>query len=195
MNDANHTQSVVQRRHTSPQAKWLLNEAAALRGELARVIAEQQRLATRESEIRKTLAALELVAAPLPVPAGIDAPVCINGHHRYGPRGTLTRLLLELLDASYPKGVDTLTLVSTIADKLGISIATVQERNRYRWSIVNRLRHLADQGKVERLPGLGAHDVNSVGVWRRLRAKPTPSLEALRLAAGSAATKKTPGGI
>ena len=122
--------TTVQRRRTSPEAKWLLNEAAALRGELARVLAEQKNLAGREAEIRKTLAALELVAAPLPVPAGVEAPVSVNVHHRYGPRGKLTKLLLELLDAGYPKGVDTLTLVNTIAAKLGVSFATMHERNK-----------------------------------------------------------------
>jgi hypothetical protein len=43
---------------------------------------KQARQTQREAEIRKTLAALELVAAPLPVPAGVDAPTVVNGHHR-----------------------------------------------------------------------------------------------------------------
>ena len=82
---------------------------------------------------------------PSPFRQGVDAPVRLNGHHRYGPRGTLTRLLLELLDAGYPKGVDTLTLVNTIAARLGVSFATMQERNKCR----NRLCPDADFWGVE----------------------------------------------
>jgi hypothetical protein len=41
MSEEKHPVSVVQRRRTSAQAKWLLNEAAALRDELARILAKQ----------------------------------------------------------------------------------------------------------------------------------------------------------
>jgi len=188
MSDASHTHSVVQRRHTSPQAKWLLNEAAALRGELARVVAKQARLAKRESEIRKTLAALELVAAPLPVPAGVEAPAVVNAHNRFGPRGHLTKLIMDRLQSAWPKGADIHSLVDWVAASCGIEFANTAERTDCRHSVRNRLHHLAAPGKVERLDSIGS-DANGAGVWR-LASKNNVSLGELgRLAALAAAAE------
>lgn len=77
MSSSTPPSTVVQRRHTSPQVKWLLNEAVTLRGELLRIVAKREQLDKREAKVRKTLAALELVAAPL-----LDRGLTIdNGHH------------------------------------------------------------------------------------------------------------------
>ncbi len=153
-------------RHTSPQAKWLLNEVAALRGELSRVVAKQQQLAKREAELRKTIDALELVVAPLPVPAGLVARSVVHAHQQFGPRGILTRVLLDTLESAWPKGVDTHSLLEMVASHCGIQFSTSKERTHCRRNVVHRLRHLVDSGRVERLPGVGGHDSNSLGVWR-----------------------------
>ncbi|MBL0944545.1 MAG: hypothetical protein IBJ04_09495 [Hydrogenophaga sp.] len=168
MSESNHPLSARQRRHTSPQAKWLLNEAAALRGELARVVTKQARLAKREAELRKTLAALELVAAPLPVPAGIAAPTVVNAHNRFGPRGHLTKLILVLLQSAWPKGADIHSLVDWVAASCGIEFTNTAERTDCRHSVRRRLHHLAEQGKAERLESIGS-DANGAGVWRLVR--------------------------
>ncbi len=165
MSESNHPLSARQRRHTSPQAKWLLNEAAALRGELARVVTKQARLAKREAEIRKTLAALELVAAPLPVPAGVTAPAVVNAHNRFGPRGQLTQLILGRLQSAWPKAADIHSLVDWVASSCGIKFANAAERTECRDSVRRRLHHLAEQGKVERLESIGS-DASGAGVWR-----------------------------
>ncbi|WP_139222862.1 hypothetical protein [Paracidovorax wautersii] len=80
MSNTHRTDTVVQRRRTSPGAKWLLNEVAALRGELQHVRDHQAKLVRREAELQRTIAVLELVVAPLPVPAGVEPPVTINAH-------------------------------------------------------------------------------------------------------------------
>lgn len=105
MSNIHRIDTVVQRRRTSPEAKWLLNEVAALRGELQQVRDHQAKLARREADLKKTIAALELVVAPLPVPVGVEAPVTINAH-TWGERGRLNALLLECLHDAYPKAVD-----------------------------------------------------------------------------------------
>lgn len=174
----------VERRHTSPQAKWLLNEAAALRGELARVVARQAQLAKREADIRKTLAALELVAAPLPVPVGKVAPTVVMPHSRYGPRGQLTKLVLDGLQAAWPKGVDIHSLVAWVAQNCGVEFANTKERDVYRHSVRNRLHHLADQGKVRRMDSIGT-DGNGAGVWC-LASKADTSMDELRRLAADA---------
>lgn len=189
MNDASHTSFVVQRRHTSPQAKWLLNEAAALRGELARVVSKQARLAKREAEIRKTLAALELVAAPLPVPAGVAAPTVVSAHNRFGPRGHLTKLILGHLQSAWPKGADIHSLVDWVAASCGIEFANTAERTDCRHSVRRRLHHLAEQGKVERLESIGS-DANGAGVWR-LASKNNLSLGELGKLAALAAEEES----
>lgn len=188
MSAVSPTPSVVQRRHTSPQAKWLLNEAAALRGELARVVTKQARLAKREAEIRKILAALELVAAPLPVPAGVAAPTVVNAHNRFGPRGQLTKLILGRLQSAWPKGADIHSLVDYVAASCSIEFANTAERTDCRDSVRRRLLHLAAQGRVERLDSIGS-DANGAGVWR-LASKNNVSLGELgRLATLAAATE------
>lgn len=182
MSEANHPSSVVERRHTSPQAKWLINEAAALRGELARVVAHQSRLAKREAEIRKTLAALELVAAPLPVPAGVDAPEVVHAHFRYGRWGRLTQLLLDGLGNAWPRGMDSQSLAGWVAVSCGLKFASSADLTAYKDLVGRRLRHLAAEGKVERLECLGSGG-RGARVWR-LASKGNVSISELgRLAA------------
>lgn len=185
--------TVVQRRHTSPQAKWLLNEAAALRGELLRIAAKREQLDKREAKVRKTLAALELVAAPLPVPTGVSAPLVVLPHHRYGERGQLTTLLLERLRVALPKGVDIHTLVDWVAGSYGIQFASMAERNEYRRSVRTRLFRLSEQGRVERLWGPGSR-TNDVSVWR-LVSKNSASLEELGRLRDAASEPNTEGGV
>ncbi len=176
--------TALQRRNTSPEAKWLLNEAAALRGELLRIAARREQLDKQEAKLRKTLAALELVAAPLPVPTGISAPLVVKAHKRYGRRGHLTELLLERLQAALPKGVDIHTLLDWVAGSCGIQFASMAERHEYRRSVRHRLFRLAEDGRVERLYGIG-NEANGASVWR-LVSKNSVSLaelEQLRAAA------------
>nr|WP_295080843.1 hypothetical protein [uncultured Roseateles sp.] len=187
-----HPTTVIQRRHTSPQAKWLLNEAAALRGELRRVVAKQKHLAQREAEIRKTLAALELVAAPLPVPAGVTAPTVVNPNNRYGPRGHLTDLILERLQAALPLGADIHSLVDWVAASCQIEFANMAERSFCRRSVRNRLVVLVNQGKVVRLNSIG-HESNGAGVWR-LATKTGPSLGELQQQAAEVAARSAEAG-
>ena len=165
MSEANFPLSVVERRRTSPEAKWLINEAAALRGELARNVAHQSRWAKREAEIRKTLAAIELVAAPLPVPAGADAPESVHAHFRYGRRGRLNELLLEGLSRASPKGMDSRSLADWVATCCDLKFVSATDLVDYRRLVSRRLRHLSTDGKVERLDRLGA-EARGARVWR-----------------------------
>lgn len=126
-------------------------------GELARVVAHQSRLAKREAAIRKTLAAIELVAAPLPVPAGVDAPEAVHAHFRYGRRGRLNELLLEGLSKAWPKGMDSRSLADWVAMSCGLKFASAADLTDYKRLVSRRLRHLSAEGKVERLDRLGAN--------------------------------------
>lgn len=177
MSDNHPSDTVIQRRRTSPQAKWLLNEAAALRGELKKVQARKEDLAKREAELLKTISALELVVAPLPVPAGVSAPVSINAH-TWGERGTLNALLLECLQAAYPKAVDSVSLTDWVAASQNSQLADSAERRSLRKRVTRRLSHLVDQGRVERVTSLGP-DCNGAGVWR-LAGKKGPTLAELQ---------------
>lgn len=192
MSNIHRHDTVVQRRRTSPHAKWLINEAAALRGELVRVVARQKQLAQREAAIRKTLAALELVAAPLPVPAGVSAPVVVNPHNRYGSRGRLTNLILDRLQDAWPRGVDIHSLVDWVATCSRMDLASMADRTDCRRSVGTRLRHLSAQGRVERLDSIG-HEANGAGVWR-LAGKKGPTLEELQRRA-TAVAGESAGGI
>lgn len=185
MSEAKYPSYVVERRRTSPQAKWLINEAAALRGELARVVAHRSHLAKREAQIRRTLAALELVAAPLPVPVGADAPEAVHAHFRYGRRGRLNELLLEGLGSAWPRGMDSHSLAEWVAVSCGLKFASTTDLKDFKRLVGRRLRHLTAEGKVERLDRLGA-EAKGARVWR-LASKSNVSLSELgRLAAQAA---------
>lgn len=166
MNDAPAHDTAVVRRRTSPEAKWLLNEVAALRGRLATVLKKRTDLAAEEPKLRHRIAALELVAAPLPVPLGALPPAKVHAHSRYGSRGRLSESLLAILRNAGPEGVSTIALRNAIADHFGVAVELAAEREHVRRLIVRRLRHLAAQGLVERLGPAGGSATNAVVFWR-----------------------------
>ncbi|MFW2357246.1 MAG: hypothetical protein ACN4F8_17100, partial [Hydrogenophaga sp.] len=92
----------MSRERTPPDLKWLLNERAAVAGELASIEAEVKRLSLRKEHLLRVQTALgdvyPQVAPTLPF---VDAPP-VKANTRYGGRGNLINLVRATLRAAHP---------------------------------------------------------------------------------------------
>jgi nucleotidyltransferase/DNA polymerase involved in DNA repair len=154
------------------------------------VLKKREDLAAEEAKLRHRIAALELVAAPLPVPVGALPPAKVHAHSRYGGRGRLSESLLTILRNAGQEGVSTIALRNAIADHFGVAVELAAEREHVRRLIVRRLRHLAAQGLVERLCPAGGSATNVVVFWRI--AHSLPSLQDLKALAGLSQSTREP---
>jgi lipopolysaccharide biosynthesis regulator YciM len=151
---------------TPPDEKWVLNERAAVAGELQALEAELVRLAERKGHLVKLLTSLDEVYSQLaPVLPVVTMPV-VKAHVRYGGRGNCYNWVREMLQAAYPKAVDTASLTTAAAEAFGLDLANANQRNKLRRNgIVPALHMLRSRGEAERL-----HDIRRArhlaGVWR-----------------------------
>lgn len=176
--DANLDYARVRRR-TAPEAKWLVNELAALRGRLDKVRERTAALRKKEVVLEKKIEALELVAAKVRLPEGTTPPFTIRPWERYGKRGSLNKLLLDTLEAAYPDSVSTNHFVERVTKETRFSLDfSLQDLRLIRQSVLRRLKHLRDAGKLERAGQQGT-EANGVAVWRLVK-RTDVSLERLQ---------------
>jgi hypothetical protein len=154
------------RQQTPPDIKWLVNERAAVAGELATIDAELERLARRKKHLLRVHLALGEVYPQLAPTFPLVEASPVNAHTRYGGRGHLIEWVRATLRAAHPCALDTASLTEHAAQTFGIPLASRAERNRFRQnSLRGALRKLLAQDEVERL-----HDFQGVphlaGVWR-----------------------------
>lgn len=167
------------RRRTAPEAKWLVNELAALRGRLDKVRERAAALRLKESALEKKIEALELVAEKVRLPEGTTPPFTIRPWERYGKRGSLNSLLLGALEKAYPEGVTTNDFVNLAVQNIQFAADfSMEDLREVRLSVLRRLKHLRDAGKLERVGQLGT-EANGVAVWRLVR-RTDVSLERLQ---------------
>lgn len=151
---------------TAPEVKWLVNEMAALSGELERVDRELTRLRGRRKHLQRALAALREVSGVLACPLqGVELPV-VHAHGSWGGRGSLRNYFRGALRAAHPLALDTLALGEGAVVHFKATFASPEEERFFRRKKVSHvLRKLVERGEVERL-----HDPvaapGSVGVWR-----------------------------
>jgi hypothetical protein len=156
----------VSRTRTPSDLKWLLNERAAVAGELATIGAELERLARRREHLLRVHSALGEVYPQLAPTFPLVEVSPVNARTRYGGRGFLIEWVRATLRAAHPCALDTASLTEHAAQTFGIPLASRAERNRFRQnSLRGALRKLLAQDEVERL-----HDFQGVphlaGVWR-----------------------------
>lgn len=159
--------------HTRPDIKWLANELAATAGELERIDEELVRLAARRAHLEEVRRALSQVSGLVGAPALEMSVPAVRAHGKYGGRGQLRSWLKRLLQEAAPGAVDTPTMVRLAEDAFNLSLASNEERDRYRKNCLTRqLRWFLEKDLVERV-----HDVRaaagSVGVWRWKTTVPT----------------------
>lgn len=153
------------RTRTPPELKWVLNERAAVAGELQSIEAELTRLDARRRYLTGVLAALENVYCQLaPSIPRVELP-SVRAHTRYGGRGNLINWLRATLQAAYPSAVDTVALTAEAGKAFGCPTDTPVARNTLRRNLKKSLSKLLARAEVERL-----HDYQGTpcmaGVWR-----------------------------
>jgi len=180
---------MTERTRASPHMKWLLNEQAALRGEVGALVAREARtraeleVIVEERRIRESrLAAIERVLAGA---GGRQAgPGVVNAWKgRYGERGALRAFVLETLTVHAPNVLDTLMLFELAVNRFDLRLETAAERKRYCDNTLRpALRKLQEEGLVEALPT--RRTGRSVGEWRR-----TPEARSLAALLSPASTE------
>lgn len=174
---------------TRSETKWLINEIAALAGDLERIDREMADLATRrERELaalagqrEKTRRAREACLATLAITASMTTeaklPV-VHAHRPYDRRGGLLAFLRAAITQAAPSAVNTEYLARMALEHMGLEIASPKEYSRFKHNTVGRaLRRFEEDGFVQRIA------TRTVGgapfsAWRLKAAIPT--LDALR---------------
>jgi hypothetical protein len=137
---------------TPSALKWLAETRARTAHDLAESERVQTAVVARVARLREELAALDrtmTVFDPGIEPARVQA---VQGHRpEYGQRGNLTGAIGRILQAQTPHYVSTELLLLLLCAEFGLEFATPQELSRWRKNVVaRRLRHMLDQGLVER---------------------------------------------
>lgn len=137
---------------TPSALKWLAETRARTAHDLAESERVQAAVVARTARLREELAALDrtlTVFDPAIVPAQVQA---VRGHRPdYGGMGKLTEAIGRILQAQAPRYVSTELLLVMLCAEFGLEFETPQELSRWRKNVVaRRLRHMLDQGLVER---------------------------------------------
>lgn len=137
---------------TPSALKWLAETRARTAHDLAESERVHAAVVARTTRLREELAALDrtlTVYDPCIEPARVQA---VHGHRPdYGQRGALTVAIGRILQAQAPHYVSTELLLVMLCAEFGLEFATPQELSRWRKNVVaRRLRHMLDQGLVER---------------------------------------------
>ncbi|WP_040039011.1 hypothetical protein [Noviherbaspirillum autotrophicum] len=181
---------------TPPDVKWLINEAAALAGELERIDREISDLAARRErelatlarqreKVRRArdacLATLELSTTPMATE--VSLPV-VHAHRPYDRRGGLLAFLRDAITQAAPAAVNTELLARMAIEHMGLQILSPKEYSRFKHNTIGRaLRKFEQDGFVERILTRSA-GVSRFSVWRL---KPDiPTLVELKGRAGAA---------
>lgn len=137
---------------TPSALKWLAETRARVAHELAESERVEVALQARMGKLREELAALDrtlTIYDPTIRPAEVQP---VNGHRpNYGTRGGLTAAIARVLKAQEPHYVSTELLLVLLCAEFKLEFETPQELSRWRKNVVaRRLRHMLDQGLVER---------------------------------------------
>jgi hypothetical protein len=192
--------------------KWLLNERAALAGEVSKAQATQAGLLAKQERLQKQLAGIQALLARSLVAHGraqasidaLDATLAL-AHSRveptaggvvdawagkYGKRGGLGEFIAQALRDVAPAPLTTTVLMELAAQHFGITFPLAKDRRSFNKSVNSSLYWLRKRGQAEPLHSrkLGSH-----GVWR-WKAQ-TPTLEALQARAAAAAAQDRSGEV
>ena len=187
-----------ERTRTPPDVKWLLNERAALAGEVAKAQGTQTGLRAKQVRLVQQLAKVQFLmersqCAQSRAQASIDAldATLALAHSRveptaggvveawagrYGKRGGLGEFIAQALREAAPAPLTTTILMNLAARHFGIPFPLAKDRRSFNKSVNSSLTWLLKRGLAEPL-----HDrqEGSHGVWR-WKAQTTP-LDALRM--------------
>jgi hypothetical protein len=189
---------LVQRTRTPPDVKWLLNERAALAGEVAKADSTQLGLLAKQARLTQQLEATAVLLARSRVAqdraqasmAALDVTIAL-AHSRvepsaggvvaawagkYGKRGGLGEFIARTLREAAPSPLTTSVLMDLAAREFQLTFALATDRRSFNKSVNSSLTWLLKRGLAEPLHSreFGVH-----GIWRWKEQAPT--LDALRL--------------
>lgn len=152
---------------TPSALKWLAETRARTAHDLAESERVQAALAARVMKLREELAALDRTLSVYDPGIEPELVQAVQGHRPdYGQRGALTAAIGRILQAQAPHYVSTALLLVLLCAEFGLEFATPQELIRWRKNVVaRRLRHMLDQGLVEREQDPSVWTAE-VGRWR-----------------------------
>lgn len=178
------TDTVVRSR-TPPDIKWLLNERAALAGEIEKARLKQATLAHKRERLQKQLAGLMNAMERSRVDqarsqASLDALDATMGlvnedvnpyaggaiwawAGKYGVRGGLRDFVARVLEVAAPEPVTTTVLMNLAARQFGLVLNTHTERRNFNKSVSGALTSLVKRRLVE---PLHSREQGSHGLWR-----------------------------
>lgn len=164
----------MSRTNTPPTEKWLLNELAAARGELAEIERElgmaQAAAARLEVCLRRQQSLCQSFEKVLEMTIGEAHRAWtaqVGAHRPYGGRGSLRQWLRETIQAEYPRSLDSVTLLDRAIPVFGLVFVSKADRKRYCDNTFRRqLASLLEQGFVERLPLAGRGAVRTGWRWK-----------------------------
>lgn len=188
----------VQRTRTPPDVKWLLNERAALAGEVSKAEATQAGLQAKQARLTQQLTKVQFLmersqcaqSRAQASMAALDATLAL-AHSRveptaggvveawagkYGKRGGLGEFIAQSLREAAPAPLTTSVLMDLAARQFGLTFPLAAERRSFNKSVNSALTWLRRRGLAE---PLHRREPGSHGVWRWKG--PAPTLDALRL--------------
>lgn len=170
---------------TPPDIKWLLNERAALAGEVEKALAKQTVLAHKRDRLQNQLAGVlkameRSQVAQARSQASLDAldatmSIVNKGVNpgaggsvwawagKYGSRGCLGEYIAQVLEGAAPEPVTTTVLINLASRQFGVVLTTPAERRSFRKSVSSALTSLLKRKLIE-----AVHDrrEGSHGLWR-----------------------------
>lgn len=140
---------------TRSDIKWLVNEAAALNGQLKRLHKESEDVAVRillaERNRAACLRTLALLTAPPPDGMVVALPT-VRAHRAYGGRGSLGLFVGRILKEAAPRYLDTMQIAVQAVEHFGLSFSVIDDFYRFKnHSIRNAIRVHLVAGNVERV--------------------------------------------
>lgn len=137
---------------TPSALKWLAQTRARTAHDLAQSERVQAAVVARTATLREDLAAIDRTLTLYDPDIEPERVQAVQGHRPdYGQRGALTAAIARILKAQAPHYVSTELLLVMLCAEFGLEFATPQELSRWRKNVVaRRLRHMLDQGLVER---------------------------------------------
>ncbi|PQA78056.1 hypothetical protein C5F53_06895 [Rhodoferax sp. TS-BS-61-7] len=169
---------------TPPDIKWLLNERAALAGEVEKALAKQAVLAHKRDRLRNQLAVVlkameRSQVAQARSQASLDALDATMGivnkgvnpgaggsvwawAGKYGSRGGLGEYIARVLEGAAPEPVTTSVLIDLASRQFGLVLSTPAERRSFRKSVSSALTSFQKRNLIE-----AVHDrkAGSHGLW------------------------------
>lgn len=201
----------IPRTRTPPEVKWLLNERAALVGEIkpldirhsdlsiplralqkkqAVLEAKLSKIVDRQAQKAISVAAIDTTIRLIHSAIDPSAGGCVKAwKSKYGNRGALKNYLLQILKEALPGSTITTQVINLVILRFKLTIVSPADRRRLKQTVGRQFHQFRDEGLIE-----GLHDPveSPTGIWRWRSPPSLADLAALQVQAQVAADDRNP---